>query len=202
MTTFTSFITWLSSHPTTSQFNQQIRDNGNYFKERLGHYINLVTTDTTVSNTAAADQTLWSYSVPGNEMTASGLMRFDFRIYAVNTKGTSGTLTYKFFIGANSVTLLNAQTINNAAAGYLTASLYIRGDASTSLQSHYLNGNWNINASAQAWTIPTSGTSELTTATDITTAQTWKLTTTLSAASASFSTTCRFAGLTYNYTGI
>lgn len=201
MTTWTTPATWTNNDPTASQFNTQLRDNSNYLKERLSHYISLVTTDVTVSNTVT-ETNLFSYSVPGNEMTASGLMRFDFRIYAVNNKGSAGTLTYKFYIGSNSVTLLNAGGINNAAASYLTGNLYIRGDASTSLQSYSLLGVWNINGSSQAFTVPTSGTSELTTATNITTSQTWKLTATLSAASASFSTTCRFAGLTYNLTAI
>lgn len=196
MTTWTTPRTWTNSDPTASQFNTDLRDNSNYLKERLPGYIDAVSTNVTFSN-STAENDLWSYSVAGGEMTATGLMRFDFWVVCSNSKGSSGNLTLKFYIGANSVTVAS-NTINDAASGTYYRSVLVRGDGTTSSQRIIYFGHTLINGSANGG-IPAV---EATTATDISTAQTWKLTATLNAASANFSVTCRFAGLTYNVMGI
>lgn len=192
MTSWTTPKTWTGVALPSSEMNTYVRDNSNYAKERLSHYINAVSTDVTKSSTLA-EETLWSYSVPGNEMTSTGIMNCRFIFIVTNNKGTTGTVTFKFYVGANSWTFINATSVTNGSTYNGVVDLWIRGDGTTSLQR--LGGEYAYtNGGAGAST----GFIEATTATDITTSQTWKITGTMNASSASFITTCRFAGLTYN----
>lgn len=193
MTSKTAYKTWTGVALPASEMNTYVRDNGNYMFERLSHYINAVSTDAIVSNTIA-ETNLWSYSVPGNELTATGIMRFDTSFIVVNNKGTSGTVTLKFYVGANSYTIFGgALSFNNGTSNFHSITLFIRGDGTTSSQRIF--GTYNV---SQNGTMAAGIVTEGTTATDITTAQTFKLTAQMNAASASFTTTSRFSALTYN----
>ena len=192
MTSWTTPKTWTAATLAVSDMNTHVRDNENYLKERLG-YLNLDTTLTGISN-SASETDLWTVTYPGNEMTATGLVIFRCAYQIYNNKGSDGTYTIKFYVGANSVTLFNAVTTSTGTYSYHNMELWIWGNNSTSSQT--IGGGYS--GLAGATTATGKAFAVGTTATDITANQTWKLTGQLSAASASFTVTPYWAGITYN----
>lgn len=71
-------------------------------------------TPSTVANTNAADQTILSFTVPGNDMADGDVIEIVAPFLAKNNKGTNGTVVIKMFWGASSITIGGDSWTNSA----------------------------------------------------------------------------------------
>lgn len=74
-----------------------------------------VTTVADVANTAAADQTTISFTVPANAMADGDVIEIVAAVLSKNNKGSDGVVTHKIFWGSGSVQIGSDSWTNNAS---------------------------------------------------------------------------------------
>lgn len=172
---------------------------GTVTRQEISTVLNRDVTLQTVSS-SAAEITTYTFTVPGGTLGSDRKLAFHAMGHVLNNKGTSGTIQYRIYYGATVIYNATHTVANNADERAVDIKCWLMAANSTTAQEANgisLVGKENTVAGVAAQVSDTFMAHHHTVAEDSTANKVFKLTVTLNAASASFTSTTHTCCLEY-----